>query len=310
MHWLKVFRRIFYIILNLEMNRSAMQKSLGVVAHDAGGAEILASYLLQNKLKNIRYALSGPAIRIFREKLGDIYPSSLPEVIENSDWLLTGTGWQTDFEWRAIHQAREVGKYVVSFLDHWVNYKARFQRCGKICNPNEIWIGDKYAEEIAKIEFSGITVKLVDNPYFKDFVNDVARFEEINKSVARKGVNILFVCENIDSNGFHQDDAIRFFMTNCNALRVEIQKVIIRPHPSEIMDKYAWVKEAYGRKIIFSENYALAKDVAESDIVVGCSTMAMALALKAGRRVISCIPNQRYPFTLPFEQIENLTDLI
>jgi hypothetical protein len=292
------------------MNKILTQNNLGVVAHDAGGAEILASYLLQNQFKEVRLALSGPAKRIFKEKLGDVRILPTLNVIEESDWVLTGTGWQTDFEWHAIRSARAVGKHVVTFLDHWVNYKPRFQRGGETCYPNEIWIGDEYAEKLARIDFPHIALRLIDNPCFSDFVNDVKRLEMDFPACSRKGKNILFVCENIDHEGFTQADAIRFFMSNRDALCVDIEKIKIRPHPAENIDKYMWVTCAFGDDILLSEGCSLAKDVTDSDIVVGCSTMAMVLALKAGRRVISCIPNQRYPFTLPYKQIENLSDLI
>jgi hypothetical protein len=292
------------------MNKILTQNNLGVVAHDAGGAEILASYLLQNQFKQVRFALSGPAKRIFKEKLGDVRILPTLNVIEESDWVLTGTGWQTDFEWHAIRSARAVGKHVVTFLDHWVNYKPRFQREGETCYPNEIWIGDEYAEKLARIEFPSVALRLIENPCYKDFVNDVQRQQMACPPRRSIGKKILFVCENINSDGFHQDDAIRYFMSNLDALREEIDTILIRPHPAEHIDKYTWVEEVYGKNIALSEGGTLAKDVAVSDIVVGCSTMAMALAVKAGRRVISCIPNERYPFTLPFEQIENLSDLI
>ena len=95
---------------------------VAVVAHDAGGAAILASYVAQEGL-NALFVLAGSGAKIFRERFeGEIHTVSLFDALGECDWVLTGTGWQTDFEWQAIREGRAAGKYVVTFLDHWTNY--------------------------------------------------------------------------------------------------------------------------------------------------------------------------------------------
>src|SRR3989338_8604235 len=103
-----------------------------VVAHDAGGAEILSSYVRQKKLDCI-YSLSGPALKIFQQKLGPIKIMPLEEAIIDCDWLLCGTGWQSDFEWLAIRMAKTYHKKVVVFIDHWIYYKERFVKNNIAC---------------------------------------------------------------------------------------------------------------------------------------------------------------------------------
>ena len=49
----------------LKMNIT--NKKLLIVSHDAGGAEILSSYLIEKKIKG-DFILSGPAKKIFKEK--------------------------------------------------------------------------------------------------------------------------------------------------------------------------------------------------------------------------------------------------
>ena len=113
------------------------QKLVGIVCHDAGGAEIVSSYVVRNNLR-AGYYLKGPAISIFEGKLGIIKNSdSLFDLVKNSDWLLCGTGWQSDLEWSLIQEAKKQGKKVISFLDHWVNYQERFTRNNKYL-PDEI----------------------------------------------------------------------------------------------------------------------------------------------------------------------------
>src|SRR5437588_7868764 len=138
-----------------------------VVSHDSGGAEILSSYLLQRAVPKL-LVLEGPAVAIFERKLGAVTPVTLEEAVQRSAWVLSGTSWQSDLEWRAIVRARELGKPAVAFLDHWINYKERFVRAGRQCLPDEIWVGDEYAAEIARREFGDQPIRVVENPYFED----------------------------------------------------------------------------------------------------------------------------------------------
>jgi hypothetical protein len=78
----------------------------------------------------------------------------------------------------------------------------------------------------------------------------------------------------------------------------------LRTHPAEPPDKYAAEIAEFGLEL--SAGRSLAQDLAWADTVVGCDTMAMAVALAAGRRVISVIPPGGRPLSLPFEGIERM----
>ena len=41
---------------------------LGVISHDAGGAEVLSAYVKANPHKNVKYFLKGPAVKIFQKQ--------------------------------------------------------------------------------------------------------------------------------------------------------------------------------------------------------------------------------------------------
>ena len=70
-----------------------MQGSVvAIVAHDAGGAEILSSWVIRNKLEFL-FVLDGPAVKIFERKLDDCRSIQLDEAILSADWVLCGSGW-------------------------------------------------------------------------------------------------------------------------------------------------------------------------------------------------------------------------
>ncbi len=143
-----------------------------IIAHDAGGAEVLSSYVRRTGLRCL-YVLQGPARKIFERKLGNIETLPLDEAIRQADWVLCGTSWQSELEFDAIKLARALGKRSVAFLDHWVNYRERFERKGELNLPDEIWVGDPIAAELAGKIFDLTPIRLVENPYFMDIREEV-----------------------------------------------------------------------------------------------------------------------------------------
>lgn len=299
------------------MNNSEI---VAIVAHDAGGAEILASYVAQN---NIRYklVLEGPAINVFKRRFGSVEICTLEEAISACDWCLCGTGWQSDLEWRAIEQAQNAQKRIVAFLDHWVNYRQRFERNGIQLLPDELWVGDVDAERLAREHFPGISIQLVPNPYFIELKQKIADLEMSKGFFSEGGKKVLFVSENISNHarlqygderywGYTEFDAIEYFLENINVLGDPVESVVIRPHPSDISGKYDWLLDKYPGIVNLSGGKPLIEEIVESDIVIGCEGMAMVVGLLAQKKVVSSIPPGGPVCRLPQKDILHLRDLV
>ena len=291
---------------------------VAVVSHDAGGAEILSSYVIQQGLKGI-YSLAGPAVKIFNRKLGIIQGVSLDEAIQQADWLLCGTSWQSDLEWQAIKMAREYGKRSVAFLDHWGNYRERFIREGEICLPDEIWVGDIQAKALAERVLPEVKAKLVMNPYFDEIKRELAAIPKMDIT-GKTGINILFVTEPLREHGlkefgnechwgYTEEEALHYLLTNLHVLGRPVDRIVIRPHPSEPLNKYDWVKQKYNLPVVNGGSRTLLEEVVESDVVVGFQSMAMMVGMLAGKRVISCIPPGGKVCVLPQPDIEHMQSL-
>jgi hypothetical protein len=290
-----------------------------VVSHDAGGAEIISS-LIRKESFECQYVLAGPALKIFQRKLGPVDSQLLQEAIHSADYLLCGTSWQSDLEWQAIAMARKAGKRSVAFLDHWVNYQERFVREGETHLPDEIWVGDELAENMARSFFPSLKIRLVDNPYFEDLRRELAELIQ-PKEFDPGSLRILYVCEPLREHafreygnerhwGYTEEEALHYFLANLDILRAPIGRIVIRPHPSEAADKYNWANDEYDQPIISGGAMTLFEEIAACDLVVGCESMAMVVGLLAGRRVISCIPPGGKPCVLPQPEIELLQDLL
>ena len=290
-----------------------------ICSHDAGGAEILSSYARQQDLDYV-YSLGGPALKIFARKIEQLESIPLEDAIQQSDWVLCGTSWQSDLEWQAIAIARTLGKRSVAFLDHWVNYRERFVREGETHLPDEIWVGDAQAETMARQIFPELSIRLIENPYFNDLRRELAQLTRPPEPTP-DNLRVLYVCEPLREHalreygnerywGYTEEDALRYFLSNLNALKKPVSRIVIRPHPSETTEKYDWAKREFNLPIVSGGTRNLFAEVAECDVVVGCESMAMVVGLLAERRVISCIPPGGKSCALPQPEIEHLQLLI
>jgi hypothetical protein len=217
-----------------------------------------------------------------------------------ADWCLLGTSWQSDLEWRALGEARRLGKRAVSFLDHWVNYTERFTRGGKQRLPDEIWVGDEEAQALARQHFPRTPVSLVPNPYFAYVRQEIRRHEAARPAQTSPGARVLFVCENLSEHarlrfgderhfGYTEFDALEYFFAHLRNLG-KVAQVTLRPHPSDAADKYAKVAAAHAPLVRLSSGEPLLEEIAEADVVVGCESMAMVAALLAKKRVLCSVP--------------------
>ncbi len=299
---------------------------LCIACHDAGGAEVLASWIAHRQ-EPCRLLLAGPALRIFERRLGKPGTTlTLEQALQECDRFLTGSSWQSDLEWQVIRAARAQGKPVITFLDHWGHYRERFVRNGEECLPDAIWTGDGEAFALAKALFTDVPVEQVPNPYFEDVrqaVADLAK-NELMSGMTPAGLRILFVCEPLSEHGlqefgdpmhwgYTEFDALRYFFTHLALLGSPVHTAVIRPHPSEKAGKYdAIARELAGStgvSVRVGGDGSLLQEIAGCDLVAGCESMAMVVGLIAGRRVVSAIPPGGLPCSLPHRQIESLQAL-
>jgi hypothetical protein len=286
---------------------------VAIAAHDAGGAEVLSSYVARHRIP-CKFVLEGPARKVFERKLGSIAMTSLADAISTCNSLLCGTSWESELEWRAIAAAQDAGKPAVAFLDHWVNYRKRFIRRDRECLPDAIWVGDAAAEQLARGIFSETPVHLVPNPYFEDTREEFAALGNEPKPADGGGLRVLFLCTPMmvheQKRGYTEFDALRYFFDNRSALGKPVASLVIRPHPSEDKNKYREMLKEFGAGARLGGEKSLLQEVAECNVVLGCGSMAMVVALITGRRVISAIPPGGLASSLPQPEIESLQTLV
>lgn len=292
---------------------------LALIAHDAGGAEILSSYVRRSGIQPL-FALDGPARAVFERKVGAVPIVGAEEAVHRCTSVLSGTSWQSELEFDALGLARELGKPSAAFIDHWVNYPDRFVRHGVQHLPDEIWVGDEIAEGLAKAQFATLPVRRIENPYLEDVRAQLASRPRRVRS-ASDPISVLYVCEPVSAHalrqygdarhfGYLETEAMRFFLSNLGALAQPIAAIRIRPHPAESADKYQWLVTEFDLPIEISSQRELIEEIADCDVVVGCESMAMVIGLLAGKQVFSSIPPSGSPCRLPQPQIVHFRDLV
>ena len=292
---------------------------LAIVSHDAGGAEVLSS-LVRRLQEPCRLVLEGPAVAIFERKLGALQRVSIDEALECCDRLVTGTSWASDLELRALQKAHQLKIPSASFLDHWVHYAERFRNGESTILPDEIWVGDKEAERLAVTVFPDLPVKLVPNPYFEDIRASLSGMANPGTSTGTEEY-VLYVCEPVreharsqdgDDNawGYTEESALEYFLENRKVLCGGIQRLVIRPHPSEPADKYHWALDAADCQASISTGRTLLEDIAPATIVIGCESTALVIGLISGKQVVSCIPPGGRACSLPHRNIQHLQDMV
>lgn len=299
-----------------------------IACHDAGGAEILAAYVLKNQ-KNQHFFcfVSGPAWRIFTHSgLSHLFiepqrdkhnwPNYLKKIV---DRVITGTGWSTDFERRMIKGATSRGIYTIAFLDHWVNYRERFgypMPEWETYLPDELWVGDTYAQAMAKPLFPGKKIVLEPNPYFERIQHAYRELAQRRRMPSSDGV--LFISEPVSKRS-HPLSFSEYQVLESLFVFMEKQfpktQITIRLHPSESPEKYEQTIAPYRGTlpITYSDEPDMVEDIARSAVVVGIESMALVAALLCGKKTVSYIPDEGYDCILPFEgivKIRRIDDIV
>lgn len=294
---------------------SSLQYPIAVVAHDAGAANHIIAWVKNVGHEQIRACMKGPALTLWKRAFPDtITDDELADTMSTARTLVSGTGWASNLEYDARKMALQSRVKSIAVLDHWMNYRARFVRDELEILPDEIWVTDEYAKKLAEKEFP--TLKTVQQPnlYLDNLVREVRLHGFIREDVT--DTHFLYVLEPI-RQAWGKDvvagefAGLDYFINNLNSFGLDDNLSIrLRPHPSDPAGKYdQWINAHNGMKISLDNSQTLAESIAWSDVVVGCQTYALVVALAAGKRVFSSIPPWAPPCVLPQPGIIKLSDL-
>ncbi len=277
-------------------------KKILVVAHDAGGAEVIASYIKRSgKRQKFECYIAGPATRIFRrERIPFAHApearSSLTKIMRTHDdfehALIAAPGWMTKTEMNALESAKHAGLKTIVYMDSWGNERKRFgyPKAGwENRLPDEFWAADEYALKILKKEFRGVHVRLVSNHYYR------ALKERYQKHARRapKPKGILFMSDVVKGS----ERVLNEFLSALS--KSEEKNIRIRFHPADRRNRYDKIIKRYGSlHIKKSDQRDIVEDLVLVKTVVGLETAAMVAALAVGKKTI-CLAHLESEAFLP-----------
>lgn len=295
---------------------------IGYAAHDAGGAEILSSWIANCYSDTVHAVLEGPARNIFSRKLGHRlanYPrEDFLSTISSFDMVITGTSWASDLEKQAHRWCKSASVRSAAFLDHWTEYTRRFTLNDSVTLPDEIWVTDSYAEAIAGREFPEIPLRQQRNFYLEE-ITDQIRLKEKNYQKTHGVENILYCTEptsvvartktgDPNAYGYTEHSALENMLAHLKSTNYPAGQFRLRKHPSESPEKYEYVlKKNFDFPVSLSITNDLAEDCAWADTIAGCDSMVMTIGVLANKKVFCCIPKGGRPLSNPYPQIQKLS---
>lgn len=272
-----------------------INKKILVVSNDVGGANIIKNFIDYYKVR-AKYYLRGPALNIFKKKI----QYSLVNKIKESDVIITGTGWQTNIEYKAIKYAKKFNKICLTFIDHWINYKKRFVRNKKLVHPNIILVFDKQSQlQIKKIFKKMVRVVRVKNFYFLNFKKKVKKFKLLSK-------NILYLSSNYDNALKNNTDLalLKKFLKKIEKLNeYKNFEIDIKPHPTESLNKYFRFKKEYPKIKNIIRSKKLEDIILKYKVAAGTETTGLVLAKLCKLKTINNIYGVGIKKSLPSKYI-------
>jgi|MDSW01.2.fsa_nt_gb hypothetical protein len=269
--------------------------TVGIASYDAGGANLLNS-LVDNFL-DIKFYLyvDGPASKIFNNQ-NIIRVDSKYDLLDNVDLLILGTGG-TDFEKNLLSDARENEIFTISILDHFVNYKKRFEKQNKFIFPNLCFVSDSYSYEIALKELHPYKDIHICRNYYLESLKTLFK-DKINK----KSKTVLYVLENLNEEWDSKPawkTAFQNFYNNLFLKNNNLDKIIVRPHPKDDLSVYDDLHNF--DNLSFDTNISGIKSLKEVSTVVGIESYFLHLASQCGFNVYTSIPKKIRKPRLPKE---------
>jgi hypothetical protein len=203
-----------------------------------------------------------------------------------------------------------MGVPAAAVLDHWVNYEARFVRDGETVWPDEFWVTDRDAWDIAVRTFPPADVVMCRNCYVEDQLAAVTNVEKADRP------ELLYLLEPMRADWGRgtpgEFQALDYFVEHLSDLGIPADVTIrLRPHPSEESGKYeSWIAGHSDLEVTLDRNQEIALSLGRASWAAGCESFAMALAAWAGLKVFCTLPPWAPKCQLPQRELIHLARLV
>lgn len=230
-------------------------------------------------------------------------PPSLNEV----DTVFLGTSHPASsdyFELNCLKQAKQKNIHTISFVDHWVNFKLRFtDAAGAIIYPNEIWVVDERAKQLAMEEgLPAEIIKITGNPYhhylknqWKPSWKDKSYFSALG--ITPNAFHIVFAPDPLslrnmkEKVGFSEEEALQDILEVIADFKDENICLLVKCHPlqpAEILEKK--INKAGLPNVFLIKTADSLELISASDVVIGFYSNFLLDAKALGKNVVRYYP--------------------
>jgi hypothetical protein len=241
------------------------------------------------------------------------YPKEYDKLVQNEvphfgtlgiNSIFTGTSHPDSsdrFEIKCLKEARKNGVYTFSFIDHWNNFKLRFNGLSNEELPDEIWVVDEQARTLAQKEglpFNKLKVK--GNPYHYYLTNCwTSAFEDkqylTGLNIPKGYYYILFAPDPFSIRGISNQTGF----TEAEALTTLLDTIQLYPHIFLIVKMHPLQPEQVLKQVLDMHPeipHMLIKEanvpelIKASDLVVGFHSNLLLDAKALNKNVVRYFP--------------------
>ena len=277
-----------------------------VYSKDAGGAEIISSWIREKKIQNFECILEGPAKLIFKKKFKSIRNGNLKNKVKYEKFYFS-TSFPPNNELKILRYFKKNNLETFCFLDHWVNYKERLTKNKILYLPDKFLTFDQVAYKIAKKTFKKTKIIKEKNFYIKNILLKINKYKKEKKYIliiSSPRYNSLKNYSLKKSNQKNKNN-LMLMINKIISLKKNLNKkiILIRPHPSEKKIDFSWLPKKFKNFKIMISNKTLLEDLSKSEVVVGSNSMAFIFANLMKKRIYNFLFNKKN--TSPIKNICN-----
>lgn len=222
------------------------------------------------------------------------------------DIVLTGTSYTSDLERKAIAHCKKIEIFTISFIDHWTSISDRFLTNERINFPDEIWVLDERAKQIAiKEKIAKNKLFIAGNPYhvwlknWKPKINRKQFYHNLHIDETKK--MILFAPDpisnvnGIEKFGFDELVASRKLRECIRETDKEFKDryhFLIKMHPNQCVEKLTDIFEDNNNFTILPLEVDTNQSIYFADIVMGFFSSLLIEANIMNKPIIRFLDNQ------------------
>jgi len=298
-----IINRDFKEIVNLSELFSSFS-SIGVVCNDAGAAEVISEIVCSLiELHDFKFHVTGPASVIFLNKGLAAHSIPLDQLVNATDIILTGTGWQTNLESESRLLAKIASKPCYVVLDHWQDFRIRFRdKEGSYLLPDTILVTNLLALHLAQMQIPEARVIQIPDLYIETFLKQLTFTHKLENNVSHRALYLSDGQPYSSSSPYSQSTQIQKLTDHKNEVesygQVSLDEIWIRPHPSDVTNDSP--PGRIGDVSIVIQNGQIHKQIINAPLIVGTDSMALYVAMRLGRRVLTLVDESARPEWLDF----------